>query len=51
MMPWRKQSLDQNGRRSGKVNRVSEIMPNQKTETFDNMFLPVFEYEAFVTLI
>ena len=28
MMPWRKRSLDQNGRRSGKVNRVLEIMPN-----------------------
>ena len=51
MMPWRKQSLDQNGRRSGKVNRVSDIMPNQKTETFDNMFLPVTGCEAFVALI
>jgi len=51
MMPWRKQSLDQNGRRRGKVNRVSDIMPNQKTETFDNMFLPVTGCEAFVALI
>ena len=26
-------------------------MPNQKTETFDNMFLPVCECETFVALI
>ena len=26
-------------------------MPNQKTVTFDNMFLPVCECEAFVALI
>ena len=35
---------------SGKANRVSKVMPNQKTETFDSMFLPVCECEASVAL-
>ena len=44
MMPWRKQSLDWDDKRSGKRNSVWKIKPNHKTKAIKNMLLPVYEY-------